>query len=69
MADYQGTPKTLDHAVYVALCVGPLSEIRERAYRVFKDFLAQRFGAAMLKHPECDKILKELFEKIVKREA
>lgn len=63
----QGTPKTLDHAIYFALCVGPLSEIRNRAYAVFKDFLAQRFGAAMLKHPECGDILKELFESIVER--
>lgn len=63
-----GTPKTLDDAVTIALCVGPLSDVRDRSYFVLKDFLSQRFGAAMLAHPECDKVLKELFENIVRRQ-
>ncbi|MDH4163308.1 MAG: hypothetical protein OEW15_11565 [Nitrospirota bacterium] len=62
-----GTPKTFDEALFRALCVGPLSEIRERSYRVFKDYLAQKFGTAMLQHPEAEEILKKLFDDITRR--
>lgn len=62
-----GTPKNFDEALQQALCVGPLSQIRERSYLVFKDYLAQKFGAAMLKHPEAEEILKKLFDDIVRR--
>lgn len=62
-----GTPKTLDEAIALALMVGPLSEIRERAYLVLKDYLSQKFGVAMLMHTECDTVLKNLFEDITRR--
>lgn len=63
------TPKTLDEAILQALMVGPLNQIRERAYLVMKDFLAQRFGVAMLKEadPRVVSLLEDLFEEIVKR--
>lgn len=62
-----GTPKDFDEALRYALCFGPLSETPERAYHVFRDFLAQRFNAYMLMHPECEVVLKELFDSIVSR--
>lgn len=62
-----GTPKTFDEALAHALCVGPLREVRERSYHVFKDYLAQKFGAAMLNHPEAEEILKTLFDDITRR--
>lgn len=43
-----GTPQTLDEAIRHALCVGPLSEIHERAYFVLRDYLANRFSSYYL---------------------
>lgn len=62
-----GKPKNLDEAIASALCVGPLSQIRERAHAVFRSYLSMKFGAKMLEHPECERVLNELFHDITKR--
>lgn len=60
-----GTPKTLQEAIDQALCIGPLSEVRERTFFAVKDFLAQKFGVAMLKAGAMeDEALRQLFLKI-----
>jgi hypothetical protein len=69
MSDKDGTPKTLDEAlnqafIEQALAQGPLVMSKDKAYWVLRDYLAQRFGAAMLKYPSSEDILKELFEEI-----
>ncbi len=63
------TPKTLDEAITNALCVGPLSELRERLYNHVKDFMAQRFGVAYLGARDAEelKLLESLFEGLTKR--
>lgn len=64
-----GTPKFLHHAIRNALCVGPLKNVEQRLLIHIKDFLAQRFGAAMLEYadsPKVERVLKELFDSIVK---
>lgn len=65
-----GTPSTLDDAVTQALCVGPVSEIRDRSYCVLRDFMAQKFSVAMLKSDDegTTKILEDLFRELTKRE-
>lgn len=63
-----GTPKSLQHAIYRSLCVGPLSNVLERSYQVLVDYISSRFSVFTLKHPECEDVLKELFEDITKRE-
>lgn len=62
-----GTPKTLDEAIATAVSFGPLSGLKDRAHAILKDYLAQKFGVAMLKHPEHSEMLKQLFETICKR--
>lgn len=63
-----GTPKTLDEAVEHAICIGPLREVRERSYHVFKDFLAQKFGVAYLNaSPETLEVLQDLFDQLTQR--
>lgn len=64
-----GTPKTLDEAIKFALCVGPLSSVVDRSYFHIKDFLAQRFGVAMLAEndPRVVELLETLFNEIVRR--
>ncbi len=69
---YMKTPKTLDEAIINALCVGPLSEVRDRMYHHVKDFMAQKFGVAMLSpevtsSPEVEKLIQSLFEALTKR--
>lgn len=67
----EGTPKTLDEAIMRALMVGPLSQIKERSYLVLKDYLAQKFGVALLlaTTPEIESVLQVLFEEITRRDA
>ena len=70
MHPVMGTPKTLDEALVVAICIGALSEVQERSYHVFKDYMAQKFGVAYLKADGDEKLLKvlqELFEELTKR--
>lgn len=66
MSNTKGTPKTLDEAIENAICIGPLSELQERMYHHVRDFLAQKFGIAMLDQDELQ--LEILFEAITRRE-
>jgi len=61
----RATPKDLTEVVYHILTT-PGRDLKVRAQVIIKDYLAQRFGAFMLKHPECDKVLEELFNECVK---
>lgn len=65
-----GTPKSLDAVISIALCVGPMSQLRFRLYHGIRDFLAQRFGAAILgtENGDCLQRLENLFQSITKRE-
>lgn len=65
-----GTPKTLDEALMLAICIGAMSEVKERSYHVFKDFMAQKFGTAYLEagdDKKCIKILEDLFKQLTAR--
>ncbi len=63
------TPKTLDEAIMLGICVGPLGDTKNLLYMYIKDFLAQRFQVAML-YAEGDELqrLKDLFETIIRRD-
>lgn len=66
------TPMTLDEAMTHIICIGPMSEFRERSYHTLRDFIAQKFGAAFLKahdNQEALKIIEELFRELTKREV
>lgn len=63
------TPKTLEEAIRNGMMYGPLNQVMERTYLHVKDFLAQRFGAAVLQYPESEKALMELYERIIKEEV
>lgn len=65
-----GTPKTLDQAIELALCVGPMTEVKERMYVIIKDFLANKFQVSVLMAVNNDVLedqLKDLFEQLTKR--
>lgn len=65
-----GTPKTLDQAIELALCVGPMTEVKERMYVIIKDFLANKFQVSVLMAMNNDVLedqLKDLFEQLTKR--
>lgn len=64
--DILGTPKTLEEAIFHILVSVPVSKIHEKGHAILRDFLAQKFNAAMLKYPEKTDILMELFEEIVR---
>lgn len=59
------TPSTLVGAIKNGLQVGPLNQISESVRAHVRDYLAQAFGAEMLKHPENAEMLKKLFKQIV----
>ncbi len=61
--DDKGTPKTLEEAIHNGLCVGPLSDVVDRTKQCIRDYLAQRFQAAMLKAhtPEQEALLEDLW--------
>lgn len=64
----EGTPKSLKEAVVVAVCLRPMNKIQDEAPLVIKDFLSQKFGAALLKansQKEID-VIKDLWEQIIK---
>lgn len=68
--DNQGTPKTLDEALSVVITYSNGANLRELPHAVIKDFLAQKFGVAMLRAsetPGLEKALEELFNEIVRR--
>lgn len=65
MKQTTGTPKTLIGAIHNGLALDPeLSDLNISAH--VRDFLSQRFSVAMINHPEEAKMLKALFEEIVK---
>lgn len=57
------TPKTLDEAIIHALCVGPLTEVKERIYQHIEDFLSQKFGVAYIEAGS-DKQMLQILEKL-----
>jgi hypothetical protein len=67
-----GTPKSLDEAIAIILATTNSQNIREYPYIVLKDFLAQKFGAAMLVAGDDENlvaVLESLFETITRRAA
>lgn len=71
------SPKTLQEAIRNAITADPGLEIQDRYYDIIKDFIAQKFSIAYLEieqwknnagDKDPDKIIKFLFEKLVKRE-
>lgn len=64
----QGTPKNLKEALMVAICLRPLKDVMDDAPSIIKDFLAQKFGAALLKAENQQEVdaIKELWEQIIK---
>lgn len=60
-----GTPKTLHEAIALATMCGPLKGMDRRILAAVIDFLAQRFGVAMLTYPELDEHFKELYDRII----
>ena len=68
MKQTKGTAKTLDEAIINGMCIGQIKDIPDSLYWFIKDFLAQRFGAAMLKPGANDEILLKLFKDITRRE-
>lgn len=66
-----GTPATLREAIERALMEGPLNQVNDRTRQAVKDFLAQRFGAKILKaemdgHEVFADMLKELFNDVIR---
>lgn len=61
-----GTPKTLIEAIENAICIGPLSGLRDRTRHSVRDYLSQRFGVAFLRaeSPSELKRLEELWAQI-----
>ena len=64
----RGTPKTLAAAIRLGIMIGPMKDITQRSELVLKDFLSQKFGAAVLEHPEAEDILMKLFNEITKED-
>lgn len=61
----EGTPLTMKEAIAQALCIGPMSGVQERVELAVRDFLAQRFGVAMLRAttPAEQELLKDLWNR------
>lgn len=67
-----GTPKTLKDAIAngleTAKTVGMMEDeakdLSEEVSPHIMDFLAQKFGAAMMDNPDAEVVLKKLFDKI-----
>lgn len=57
--------KTLFKAIQNALISGPLMTIDQSIHDHVRDFLAQEFTKYVLKYPHAEKILRDLFDKIV----
>lgn len=65
-----GTPKTLDEAIEHMLCIGPMSNFKEQARAILKDFMAQKFATAYLKAGNDEKTfyaIKDLYVELTKR--
>lgn len=62
----EGTPLSMQEAITRALCIGPMSGIQERVELAMRDYLAQRFGVAMLRavSPSEQQLLNDLWNSI-----
>lgn len=60
----QITPKDLVGLIY-QIWTTPGRDSRIMAQILIKNYLAQKFGAAVLAHPECESVLEELFKQCV----
>ena len=62
----EGTPSSMREAIMRALCIGPASGVQERLELAMRDYLAQRFGVAMLRTttPAEQELIKELWNRI-----
>lgn len=58
---FQGTPKSLKEAVILAACTVVGRNYADDFAYIIKDFLANKFQVAMVEHPECGDVIKELF--------
>lgn len=63
----------LEEVIDDILCIGKLSEIRERAFNAFRDYLSYKFESAIVKaEKEGDektaKALKDLFYDLIRKE-
>lgn len=47
-----GTPNTLKEAFRRAVCIGSGKQITDEGHLIIQDFLAQKFGAAMIKESD-----------------
>lgn len=64
-----GTPETLQEAIDRGIMLGPLCHIRERTFEAVREFLANKFQAAMLRSSGAmeDEGLRQLFKSITKQ--
>ena len=61
----QGTPKSLNDAIVRLITQVTGNNYRQRCHDLLREYIAQRFGAAMLEHPEHKDMLEKLFKEIV----
>jgi hypothetical protein len=64
-ANNRGTPKNLEELVRHILTTPGTGNIAARSQSIIRDYLAQKFGAAVLGHPECETVLMELFKQCI----
>lgn len=62
----EGTPKNLGEAIHTVKSTVPLNLFDKFAKQVIRDYIAQKFSVAVLKNPDNEKMLMDLFEEIVK---
>lgn len=59
-----GTPKNLRELLYhIVLTPGPRARLEKWGIAILKDYLAQKFGAFVLEHPEHEELIMKLFER------
>lgn len=59
----RGTPQTIDELIVNEMCIGTAATFRERMKNGMRDYLAQKFGVAMMKAhtPEQQAMLEDLW--------
>lgn len=63
---YLTNPPSLDEGIRRCICL-PVKILHERLYKMFRDWAAQKFQAAMIEHGEDEKVTKildDLFNRI-----
>lgn len=60
------TPQNLSEVIQAEIAQGSLNDFRPRLELAIKDYLEQKFQAAIFKHKEQPVLLQELFAKITK---